>query len=584
MLHRLRQEATWLNLLLLSGLVGLMVVLVMPLYSLFVRSLYNRRGEFVGLDNYLSYLTSGGITGSAWNSFWVAIVSMLIVVTFAFAAAYALSRTKIAGKGLVRLLLTLPILAPSLLPAISLIYLFGNQGILKHWLMGASIYGPIGIILGSVFWTFPHALMILLTALSQADARQYEAAQSLKASPWRTFWTVTIPSARYGLVSAAFVVFTLVITDFGVAKVIGGNFNVLATDIYRNVIGQQRFEMGAVIGVILLLPAILAFAADRWVQKKQAAALSARSVPYQPKDSLKTKILGFGLLTPSIFFILLVIGMAVYASFLTYWPYNRSFTLNNYDFVRFDPAGWTPYFNSLKMATMTMVIGTLMIFVNAWLVERCPQPKWLRNLYQLLALLPMAVPGLVLGLAYIFFFNHPQNPLNNLYGGLLLMAICSLVHFYSVAHLTSVTALKQLDPEFEAVGDSLKSSRTGLFARLTLPLSLPAILDVALYLFVNAMTTVSAVVFIYGHNSRLASIMIMSLEEAGGTAAAAALSVIIMLTCAAAKILHSLLMMLVNAKHNAWKGKVQTSQEKSSTAKSRKLAWLWRKAPANQGA
>ncbi|MBJ6941926.1 ABC transporter permease subunit, partial [Vibrio cholerae] len=92
-----------------------------------------------------------------------------------------------------------------------------------------------------------------------------EAAESLKSSPWRTFWSVTIPSARYGLVSASFVVFTLVITDFGVPKIIGGQFNVLATDIYKQVIGQQRFEMGAVVGVILLLPALLAFAADLWV-------------------------------------------------------------------------------------------------------------------------------------------------------------------------------------------------------------------------------------------------------------------------------------------------------------------------------
>src|SRR5690606_16623047 len=134
------------------------------------------------------------------------------------------------------------ILAPSLLPGISLIYLFGNQGMLKELLFGASIYGPIGIVIGEVFYTFPHALMILITALSLTDARLYEAAESLGASRIRTFFTVTLPGAKYGLISAIFVVFTLTITDFGVPKVIGGQFNVLATDIYKQVIGQQNFE------------------------------------------------------------------------------------------------------------------------------------------------------------------------------------------------------------------------------------------------------------------------------------------------------------------------------------------------------
>ena len=102
---------------------------------------------------------------------------------------------------------------------------------------------------------------------------------ALRATKWRTFWTVTVPGARYGIVSAAFVVFTMVITDFGLPKVIGGQYNMLAVDIYKQVIGQQNFEMGAVVSVLLIIPAIAAFFVDRTIQKKQVALLSARSVP-----------------------------------------------------------------------------------------------------------------------------------------------------------------------------------------------------------------------------------------------------------------------------------------------------------------
>ena len=188
-------------------------------------------------------------------------------------------------KGLFQALALIPILAPSLLPAISLIYLFGNQGFLKELMFGGTIYGPVGIVISQVFYCFPHALMILVASLSMADARLYEAADALGASRTRVFFTVTLPGAKYGVISAGFVIFTLVITDFGIAKVIGGRFNVLATDIFKQVIGQQNFEMGAVVGFVLLLPAVFAFAADRIIQRRQVALLSARAVPLIPKPA-----------------------------------------------------------------------------------------------------------------------------------------------------------------------------------------------------------------------------------------------------------------------------------------------------------
>src|SRR5205823_5052568 len=145
------------------------------------------------------------------------------------------------------------------------------------------IYGAGGIVVAQVFYCFPHALIIAVTALSLADARLYEVAEALGTAKSRVFRTVTLPGAKFGLINAGFVVFTLVVTDFGIAKVIGGQFNVLATDAYKQVVGQQNFQMGAVVGMVLLVPAVLAFAIDRFVQRRQIALLSARAVPYEPK-------------------------------------------------------------------------------------------------------------------------------------------------------------------------------------------------------------------------------------------------------------------------------------------------------------
>ncbi len=205
------------------------------------------------------------------------------MLPLAFVYAYALQRSCMRWKGLFQALALIPILAPSLLPAISLVYLFGNQGFLKDLLFGGSIYGAGGIVVAQVFYCFPHALMILVAALSMADGRLYEAADALGASKTRVFFTVTLPGAKYGVISAAFVIFTLVITDFGIAKVIGGRFNVLATDIFKQVIGQQNFEMGAVVGFVLLIPAVVAFVANRITERRQVALVSARAVPLEPK-------------------------------------------------------------------------------------------------------------------------------------------------------------------------------------------------------------------------------------------------------------------------------------------------------------
>ena len=531
----------------------LAVAVVFPLYSLLSMSLQDMDGEYVGLENFRIYFDTPALFASITNSLSVAISTTLIVLGIAFVYAYALTRTRMPLRWFFRGVALIPILAPSLLAAISLIYWFGNQGVLKSWLGGGSIYGPVGIIIGSCFWVFPHALMILLTALSTADARLYEAAEALRTPKWRVFWTVTLPGAKYGILSAGFVVFTLVITDFGVPKVIGGRYNVLATDVYKQVVGQQNFEMGAVVSLVLLLPALVAFIADRWVQRKQVALLSARAVPYQPKSEPLRDGLLFIFCTIVAVTLLAMIAMAAYASFVTFWPYNLTLSLKNYNFDVMDGGGWEAYFNSIRMAIYCAIFGTGLIFVGGYLVEKARGVSWLRTLLHLAAMLPLAVPGLVLGIAYIFFFNHPDNPLGFLYGTMGILVICTIVHFYTVSHLTCLTALKQLDPEFEAVSLSLKTPVWRTVGKVTLPVCLPALLDVGSYLFLNAMTTVSAVVFLYSPETMLASVAVLNMDDAGDIAPAAAMAMMIVYTSAVFRILHALLARILQRRTQVWR-------------------------------
>jgi iron(III) transport system permease protein len=449
-----------------------------------------------------------------------------------------------------------PLLAPSLLSAISLIYWFGNQGVLKTWLQGIGIdeiYGAPGVVLAECIAVFPHTLMILVTALSMSDARLFEAADAMGTTAMRKFFTITLPGAKYGLISAAMVTFTLVITDFGIPKVIGGNFNVLATDVFKLVIGQQDFAKGAVVAILLLTPAVLSFGVDNYVSRRQTAMLTARAIPYRAKPSPLFDRLMTLFCASIAFLVLAMLGMAVFASFATFWPYNLTPSLRHYTLGLLDAEVGVAFFNSVKMAGGTALFGTALVFVGAYLLEKTKGMDGLRALVRLLAVVPMAVPGLVLGLGYIFFFNATTNPLNGLYHTLTLLTLCTIVHFYTTGHLTAVTALKALDSEFEAVSASLKVPFYKTFWRVTLPVCTPALVDMARYFFINAMTTISAVVFLYSPETKVASIAILNLDEAGEMGAAAAMAVLIGVASTLATLFFMVLAWWVHRRTQAWR-------------------------------
>jgi len=556
-----------------AGLLLLVALLALflagPLLAVASQALQDAQGRFVGLANFIAYGRTPSLLGSLFNSLWVAALVTALSVPLAFGFAYALQRCCVRGKPLLRAITLLPLLAPSLLAAISLIYWFGNQGVAKGLMQGLGIkqiYGAPGIVLAECFAVLPHALMILVTALAAADGRLYEAAQAMGTSTWRRFVTITLPGAKYGLISAALVSFTLVVTDFGIPKVIGGNFGMLATDVFQLVIGQQDFQKGAVVALLLLAPALLSFVVDRHVAARQTAQLGARAVVYRPRrqplrDGLAT---AYCLLVVAA--VLAIIGMAVFASFATFWPYQLAPTLAHYTMGLVDAEVGSAFINSLLMAGGTALVGTTLVFSGAYLVEKT-QPvagsdagaaRWspdtlLRSSLRLLALLPMAVPGLVLGLGTIFFFNAPGNPLGGLYHTMALLTACTITHFYTTGHLTALTALKALDAEFEAVSASLKVPFWVTLRRVSLPICMPALVDIARYFFINAMTTISAVVFLYSPETKVAAIAILNLDEAGETGAAAAMAVLIMATSGVAMLAFMALAAAVQNKTQAWR-------------------------------
>ncbi len=536
-------------------LAALLLVLGLPLASLFSRALMTSRGDFAGLDQVREVLDTPGLVNAAWHSLALSVGVAALVVPLAFAFAWCLRHARLPVASLWRWLALSPLLAPSLMAAISLVYLFGNQGPFKAVMGGeGGLYGYPGLVIGEFFYTFPHALLILLTGLAGSDGRLYDAARAMGAGPVRQFLTITLPGARYALVSAFLVVFTLVMTDYGVPKVVGGSVNVLAIEVYKQVVGQQNFERGAVVGLMLLLPALLATVLERHMASRQQASLTARAEPYQCRpaplrDALAT---GFVALLSCVLAGLLLVG--VVASFIRYWPYDLGLTLAHYGFEDVD-GGWMAFGNSLQLAVACALAGTAMVFLGACWSERLKVAGLARRALRSMAMLSMAVPGLVLGLGYVFFFNHPANPLAGLYGGMLLMVMCTIAHFYTTAHLTVTTALGQVDSEFEAVAASLKVPFWVTVRRVTLPICLPVLIDVARYFFVSAMTTVSALIFIVSPKVPLAAVSIIVMDDAGDTAAAAAMATLVVLTSAGVTLLLTGVEWWLGKSMSRWRGR-----------------------------
>lgn len=513
---------------------GLSASVLLPLGQLFSKAFYNKNGQFIGLDNFVTYFSTPALAGSLNNTLYISAMTTLIAVTLAFLFAYALTRSGIRAKRVFRAIALLPLFAPTMMHGIALTYLFGNQGLVTTGIFGLlpfqwdiDLYGPVGIILAEIVYVFPQAYLILAVSLAFADYQLYEAADTLGANHWRKFFVVTIPSVKYGIVSACFVCFTLSFTDFGAPKVVGGQFSVLATDVYKQVIGQQNMTMGATVGLLLIIPALVAFVVDRIVERKQHAAVTAKSKPYRIKENRLRDLFYFILCVSVSGFLLLLMAAVVLASFIKVWPYNLTFGLDHYDFSNVAGEGIEPLWNSILVALLTAVIGTAVTFITAYTIEKSQVWKGLRQAGYFLSILPLALPGMVIGLAYIFFFNNPSNPFHSMYGTIWILILANVIHFFAVGFITATSALKKLDPEFEQAAESMGVSQTKLLWRVTIPVCMPAIVEMAVYFFINSMVTISAVVFLYAADFKLASVSIVNMDDAGDVAPAAAMSVLI---------------------------------------------------------
>ena len=496
--------------------VGLLACFAYPLLTVAWRSVSDASGAFT-LANYGRLLDDPGLPRAALHSLVTGLATTLATILFGLGIAMALHRSRLPGKALIRATLLLPMLAPSLVLGLGLVLLLGRNG-LVHRLTGlpTDIYGFPGLVLANTLYGLPQAVLIISTALARTPARHYDAAASMGATPWRQFIDVTLPRLRFALLAAAFLVFTETLTDFGSAVIVGGNYRVLAMEIYSEVVGQLDFAMGATLGMVLLVPALLSVWLGRLAKRRQDTGDASPGRALAParhagRDTFLAAVSLVALLP-----MLAVVATVAYVSFVKLWPYQRTLTLANYTGMT---EGFGPVGTSLGMALLAAVAGTVLVFALCAGLRKAP-PAFARPV-QFMASLPAAVPGMVIGLGYVMAFNH--GPWSGwLHGSVLIIAACSLYHYHAQAFLTMQTGMRQVPDALEDAVAAFGGGTREVLRDAVLPFTAPAAIATFFYLFMRSLVTLSGVIFLVTADTGLASVTIMRLDENGFLAQAAA--------------------------------------------------------------
>jgi len=501
--------------------------MLFPLWSI-LRLSFFKGGEFgwanFTLENFYRYFTTAYTLRALWHSLYVSAATTVIVTFITFFFAYAMTRTTISGKAFFRNIIMMPLVAPSIVQALALIYLFGRNGLITAHLLNTdwNIYGPTGIIVSEVLYCLPHAYVILFTTLSAVDIRLDEAAESLGATPFKVFRRITLPSAKYGIFSAAALTFNLTITDFGNPVVIGGNYNVLATEIYSQVTNLYRFDLGATISIILLVPSLMAFMLNYYISRKTFSMISGAAKPVIPPSRTvkKTTFTAYCILLSVC--IIIIFATVVLGSFVKVWPYDWTLTVQHYHFPSI--AGYSALWTSVWVSVVVGMVGAFITLVAAYTMET-RKPVFKQFIY-LLSVMPAAIPGLVMGLGYILAFNKPYY---FFYGTPWIIVINIVICNFTLGILSSISNLRNIDPSIEEASISLGGDVLKTFFKIIFPLSRVAFFQNFVYFFMRSMTTISAVIFLVSASVHLASIEIIMLDNDGWTASANAMCTCIIL-------------------------------------------------------
>ena len=511
----------------IAGIFGLLLIFILyPLLRVLTVSLFPEEGLTLRL--YREFLGSWFIRQALVNSIVMGVLTAVGGTLIGFLFAFTLTRTDVPGKGFLTIAAILPIISPPFVSALSIILLFGNNGLITRQLLGlqeVAIYGMRGLLLAQVFTFFPVAYLALRGVLESLGGTLEDAAMNLGATRWKAFLRVTLPLCLPGIASALLVLFIESIADFGNPLILGGSgFPVLSVQVYLQVTGMYDLPGGAALAVVLLIPSVLAFLLQRyWVSRKRYVTVTgkpARAIIRAVSPAMQWVL--FGLCLAVAAFVLLFYATILVGAFSRAWGVDYSLTLRNFGYVF--GVGAQAITDTLIIAVTSSPLAGILGMGIAFLVIRRRFPG--RQALEFISMLNFAVPGTVIGIGYILAFN--QKPLL-LTGTAFILIANFLFRYIPVGIQSGMAVLRQIDPSIEEAATNLGATTPRTFRRITLPLLVPAFFSGLVFSFVRAMTAISAAIFLVSADWNLMTVQILSQTEAGRLGAAAAFSVLLIL-------------------------------------------------------
>ena len=527
-----------------TGSIGLNVLLVLlfifyPVVKILFSALLNEDGALAPVL-FLEKLTSTRIwqlsclnsslnCGVAWNSLYLAILVGVTTTLLGLAFALLVTRTSIRGKQTLRAITLLPIITPPFVIGLAVILLFGRSGVVNNfleWAFGIPptrwIYGLPGVWFAQTMAFTPIAFLVLIGVVEGVSPSMEEAAQTLRANRWQTFQTVTWPLMRPGLANAFLLGFIESLADFGNPLVLGGNFDVLSTQIFFAIAGAQADQgMAAVLALVLLGFTLTAF----WIQRKWLGQRSYVSVtgkgdagiPVQLPKRVHTSIafvcIPFGVLTLTLY------GMILFGGFVETWGYKHNFTFKHYldafalgwsdEFgLMWEGAAWNSFWTTLKISAISAPLTAGLGLLTAWLLVR--QRFAGKDVFEFITMLSFAIPGTIIGIGYILAFNVPPIEIT---GTGIILIVCFLFRNMPTGIRAGVAAMAQLDPSLDEASLTLGAPSSTTLRKILLPLLRPALLAALVFSFVRAMTAISAVIFLVSADYDMATSYILGRVE-----------------------------------------------------------------------
>lgn len=483
-------------------------------------------GSFT-LSHFSHLITTEQFSNSLINSFKVSGLSALVSVLLGFFLAYAIHFTDISKtlKKIINLAATLPMLIPTITYGFAIIYSFGNQGLITKLLgfQSFNLYGFNGLLIGYVIYTLPVAFTLIKNTMRYMDKKQLIVSRLMGDNGITRFiHIIFIP--LIGTLAIAFIqTFFLSFTDFGIPAAIGGQYDVIASTLYNQMLGSiPNFSNGAVVAVIMLLPSVASIFIINYLEKFNVKYDKITEVEL-PKNKIKDVIftaisLIFILAILSIFAVIFILP------FIKEWPYMIEFTFDHI-LETFHSSNLLQVLeNSFLISIMTAILGTIVCFVAAMITARGKMPVWIVKTIDLISTLSNALPGMVIGIGFLFAFSG-----TSLQNTFTIIILSNIIHFFSTPYMMIKNAFLKMNDSWETTAELLGDSWFQTLRRVMIPNSLATIFEMIGYYFVNGMVTISAIIFLVGSRTSVVTTKIKELQHFAKFSDIFVLSIIIFL-------------------------------------------------------